>query len=331
MASAVQHSLLSPLPGLGTLKSRNSSDGYGENSVGDPTLGVETPTSSADPASERIDPVLLLSRPVEGFNHPRQHLFTDRLLGRFYEDSSLDAETRKTSKCLAGRLGTAGSNTTTRPSTTATTASHLRSSHSPTTTRRGGKRMHGSASARAVGREPGGGGLAGRKEQVQKEILEQKALIEKLEGRVASLSGGRGARNAASHGLSAPSKGDGERDANRHRQGTDDRPSTTPGPESVEAEQGRGDVECKYGSAEQVRIHRFQYILHERDMNDVANTGVNLRNTTKLYRIFDSSGTWLCVYCHVLAEELHRTYIRCRRSHEQAAPRRHFRRGAVYS
>lgn len=118
--------------------------------------------------------------------------------------------------------------------------------------------MHGNASARAVGREPGVGGLAGRKEQVQKEILEQKALIEKLEGRVASLSGGRGARNIASQRLSAPSKEDGERDASRHQQGADDRPSTTPGPESLEVEQGRGDVEClgdKYGSAEQVKIH----------------------------------------------------------------------------
>lgn len=247
MASAVQqHSLLSPLPDLGSLKSGgNHCDAYGGLDASVSVCGAQTPTSSADPASERIDPVLLLSRPVEGFNHPRQHLFTDRLLGRFYEDSSLDAETRKTSKCLAGRLGTAGSNTTTRPNTTATAAPHLRSSHSPTATRRGRKRMQGSASARALGssREPSGGGLAARKEQVQREILEQKALIEKLEGRVASLSGRgrRSTRPRASSGSPALEDIDGE--ASCLRQGADDRPATTPELESVAAGQEKDNDE----------------------------------------------------------------------------------------
>lgn len=235
----VGHTLVSPLPGLGTLKSGNNSNGHGGLPGGDPTLGSHTPTSSADPASERIDPLLLLSRPVEGFNHPRQHVFTDRLLGRFYEDSSLDAETRKTSKCLAGRLGTAGSHATTRPSTTATANSHFRPSRSPTT-RRGGKRMHGSASARAVGssREPGAG-LAGRKEQIQKEILEQKALIERLEGRVASLSG-RGRRSSAPRGSSAPSQDNRDSGASSRKQDTDDRPTTTPQPGSIASQEKRG-------------------------------------------------------------------------------------------
>lgn len=326
MASAVQHSQLSLLPGLGSLKSRdNNCDAYGENSVGDPIPDVQTPTSSADPASERIDPVLLLSRPVEGFNHPRQHLFTDRLLGRFYEDSSLDAETRKTSKCLAGRLGTAGSNTNTRPGTTATTASHLRSSHSPTTIRRGGKRMHGSASARAVGREPGGAGLAGRKEQVQKEILEQKALIERLEGRVASLSG-RGARNAASRGSSAPSKEDREREASRHRQcRTDDRPAMTPEPESMEVEQGSGVMEVLgdgHCSAEQVSNHSPEHVRVMLENSDVAGSQPHVHCDTGSLPLLQ----WLCAshfvpdtHVHVgilmdglmVPEELHRTHFRC--------------------
>lgn len=245
----VENTLVSPLPGLGTLKSGHS-DAYGGLPVGEPNpAGSQTPTSSADPASERIDPVLLLSRPVEGFNHPRQHVFTDRLLGRFYEDSSLDAETRKTSKCLAGRLGTAGSHSTTRPSTSATTNSHFRPSRSPTTTRRGGKRMHGSTSARALGssREPGAG-LAGRKEQIQKEILEQKALIERLEGRVASLSG-RGRRSSAPRGSSAPPQEGRQSVAGGPKQDADDRPTTTPQPESIAAQEERypeyaGDGYC---------------------------------------------------------------------------------------
>lgn len=248
MASAVQqHSLLSPLPELSSLKSGgNHCDTHGGGlDAGDSVCGVQTPTSSADPASERTDPVLLLSRPVEGFNHPRQHLFTDRLLGRFFEDSSLDAETRKTSKCLAGRLGTAGSHAATRPSTTATAAPHLRSSHSPTATRRGRKRMQGSASARALGRsrEAAGGGLAARKEQVEKEIQEQRALIEKLEGRVASLSG-RGRRSSRPRASSgSPASEDRDREGSRRRPGTDDRPVTKPEPERVAAGQGNGDGE----------------------------------------------------------------------------------------
>eukprot|EP00903_Cladosiphon_okamuranus_P009257 g8833.t1 len=241
-----ENTLVSPLPGLGKLKSGNS-DAYSGLPGGDPTPGSQTPTSSADPASERIDPVLLLSRPVEGFNHPRQHVFTDRLLGRFYEDSSLDAETRKTSKCLAGRLGTAGSHTSNRPSTTATTNSHFRPSRSPTTTRRGGKRMRGSASARALGssREPGAG-LAGRKEQIQNEILEQKALIERLEGRVASLSC-RGRRSSSARGSPSPSQEDEQSGASSRTQDTDDRPTTTPQPRSTATQQKGGTEDAGDG------------------------------------------------------------------------------------
>lgn len=307
MASVVQHSLLCPLPGLGTLKSRSSNcDAFGEYSVGD-IPGVQTPTSSADPGSERIDPVLLLSRPVEGFNHPRQHLFTDRLLGRFYEDSSLDAETRKTSKCLAGRLGTAGSTATTRPGTTATAASHLRSSHSPTTTRRSGKRMHGSASARAIGRETVGAGLAWRKEQVQKEILEQKALIEKLEGRVASLSG-RGARNAASRRSSALSEEDWGRDTSRRQEGTDNRPATTPESESMEMQPGSGDVENlgdKHVSAEQVRSRQPNTLLLQ-----VVTCCAYSGSKPLLHSIFVYTLRRLDTHSLMVADKLHRRHFR---------------------
>ncbi|CAN0258148.1 unnamed protein product [Ectocarpus sp. 12 AP-2014] len=239
MASAVQQ-LFSPLPDLGDLKSRNSNhDAFSGPAASEAIFGAQTPTSSEDPASERIDPVLLLSRPVEGFNHPRQHLFTDRLLGRFYEDSSLDAETRKTSKCLAGRLGTAGSKSTTRPSTTATTKPHSHSSHSPTTTRRGGKRMYGSTSARALDSSRGSG-LAERKEQVQKEILAQKQLIEKLEGRVASLSG-RGGRRAAPRGSSVPPQEESER-STTGRHDIDDQPATTTDAKQLHGEEVDHDL-----------------------------------------------------------------------------------------
>lgn len=262
----VENTLLSPLPGLGTLKSRNNnSDAYGGLSVGDPNPGSQTPASSADPTSDRIDPVILLSRPVEGFNHPRQHVFTDRLLGRFYEDSSLDAETRKTSKCLAGRLGTAGSHSNTRPSTTATTNSHLRPSRSPTTTRRGGKRMQGSASARALGssREPAGG-LAGRKEQIQEEILEQKALIERLEGRVASLSV-RGRRSSTLRGSSAPPQEDRQSGASGRKQDNDDRPTTTPQPESGAVQGKRGVEYAGDGGCSVVQVRNPPILNHVMD------------------------------------------------------------------
>ena len=164
MASAIQQCVLSPLPDLTALKSNVFEEGQaghdglrgsgGSGSRDRDRDATQTPSSSSGRTSEQCnDPVALLSRPVEGFHHPRQHVFTDRLVGRFYEDTSLDAETRKTSKCLAGRLGTAGSNTTTRPSTTAGGTVPLlrsRSSHSPKTARCG-KRMLGSASAHSLG------------------------------------------------------------------------------------------------------------------------------------------------------------------------------------
>lgn len=158
------------------------------------------------------DPVVLLTRPVEGFHHPRQHLFTDRLVGRFFEDSSLDAETRKINKCLAGRLGTAGTaGCGTRPGTATSGAalSHCQSHlhNTPAGDNFGGtwraRRIQGSSSSASLGSSGGraskGHGatrpqragctaLSARKEQVEKEIMEQKALIEKLEGRMASLS-----------------------------------------------------------------------------------------------------------------------------------------------
>lgn len=252
MASAVQHIVLTRPPATdnschNTSDARDARDGLDSNSERYP----HTPTSS-DPASERVDPVALLSRPVDGFHHPRQHYFTDRLIGRFYEDSSLDAETRKTSKCLAGRLGTAGSSTTTgistRPNTTtsnATTCPPLRSSHSPAVGSRRGKRMHASSSTRSLGRErtatlPGGvagtgNGLSGRKEQVEKEIMEQKALIEKLEGKMASLSSrGRLPESGdPGRGSTAPRQEElrGDFHGNRPNINVDDRPATTPGPE----------------------------------------------------------------------------------------------------
>lgn len=177
-----------------------------------------TPCSSSDREPQQsgrdslVDPVALLTRPVEGFHYPRQHLFTDRLVGRFFEDGSLDAETRKISKCLAGRLGTArtgGSSTRPGAATSVAALSHSQpySHNIPLEDTFGGtghaKRIHGGSSASSLGnrgncgskgqratrpQKAGCTGLSARKEQVEKEIMEQKALIEKLEGRMASLS-----------------------------------------------------------------------------------------------------------------------------------------------
>lgn len=273
MSSTVQHFVLTrPLvPDLGSVTSIAAENSCHNTSYARDGLDSKserlpyTPTSS-DPASERVDPVALLSRPVDGFHHPRQHFFTDRLIGRFYEDGSLDAETRKTSKCLAGRLGTAGSSTagiSTRPNTTTsnTTCPPCRSPHSPAVGSRRSKRMHASASARSLGREgaatlPGGvagmgTGLSGRKEQVEKEIMAQKALIERLEGKMASLSsGGRRTESGdTGRGSTAPHQeevgGDFHREPNDN---VDDRPATTPEPERGGDQAGdQRDQSCGYG------------------------------------------------------------------------------------
>lgn len=227
MASVAQRSAWSPLPNLRTVHDEagtkadlcDGQTGFKRREAATAATAIilaipERPTSSADPVSERIDPVAFLARPVEGFHHPRQHFFTDRLIGRFYEDSSLDAETRKSSKCLASRLDTARSSSSsskynnsnsTRPNTTAggsTAPGQFRSSNSPATTRRG-KRMQENSSAQALGTFKGrglsGGSLSSRKDQVEREILEQKALIDKLEGRMAALSS-RGRRKRADSG-----------------------------------------------------------------------------------------------------------------------------------
>lgn len=217
--------LFGKLPGCGLLEGGT-----------DPNLPHTPCSSSSDPEPEQrsnhdknndtIDPVVLLTRPVEGFHHPRQHVFTDRLVGRFFEDCSLDAETRKTNKGLAGRLGTAttaGSSNSTRPgtSTSGAAAPHIQS-HSYSVSAgdsfgsgRGSRRIHKSHSTSSLGNGgvrnscrghspgkkraqrvgvSGGTGLSARKEQVEREIMEQKALIEKLEGRMASLSSSRGHR-----------------------------------------------------------------------------------------------------------------------------------------
>lgn len=228
-------SLLSLRRPFNTSNSQNITNEYNKS----PTTPVnealpQTPCVSSEPeaSSNRIDPVALLSHPADGFHHPRQHLFTDRLVGRFYEDSSLDAETRKTTKCLAGRLGTAGAGST-RPSTTRGDAglSPVFRSPSPTAedfgcTRSSFRRMQGSTSIPSLNGGGGGGSgdgggskgvrsraagtnLSGRKGQVEKEILEQKALIEKLEGKMASLSShGRevGRKNNA-HGTAVGARG----------------------------------------------------------------------------------------------------------------------------
>lgn len=179
----------------------------------DPVRPQTASSGSSGPESERIDPVGLLSRPVEGFHHPRQHIFTDRLIGRFFEDTSLDAETRKLNKGLAGCLGNTGGGGggSTRPGLTATSGAvtplfrlHAAVVHSSSDDR--GRRMQGSASTSSL-RTSGGGstkvlstarsqrgggtGLSARKEHIEKEIVEQKALIEELEGRMASLSRGK--------------------------------------------------------------------------------------------------------------------------------------------
>lgn len=222
--------LLGKLPGCSLLVG-----GTGPNLPNTPCSSSSDPgpdqRSSRDNINGAVDPVVLLTRPVEGFHHPRQHFFTDRLVGRFFEDSSLDAETRKTNKGLAGRLGTAttaGSSSSTRPGTSTSGAAtpHIQS-HSYSVSAgdsfgsgRGSRRIQKSSSASSLGnggvrsscrghspvttrtqRVGGGGGggtgLSTRKEQVEREIMEQKALIEKLEGRMASLSSLRGHRAGA--------------------------------------------------------------------------------------------------------------------------------------
>lgn len=267
MAREVQNCcVLSPLLDLATIKDTPEAP-YRLVGGRDALPVSQTPTSS-DPTSERADPVTLLSLPVEGFHHPRQHVFTDKLVGRFYEDSSLDAETRKTSKCLAGRLGCGN---TARPRTTAGSSAAvppLRHLHSPAGTGRG-KCINASASSPTLGTATGGRaarqqqrgakgrGLSGKKEQVQKEIKEQKALIEKLEGRMASLSGygGRGADGChktgatAERGSTAPRQGEGDAD----RDDVDRRPATMPGPGHAGQERGGDYVDEENNSAAEVR------------------------------------------------------------------------------
>lgn len=259
MASIVQARVVSQLAELGSVENRNSFDPscFGLAEGTDPPLALpQTPTSSSEPAPEHVCPVARLAIHVDGFYYPRKHIFTDRLVGRFYEDSSLDAETRKTSKCLAGRLGTNNSNHTTRPNTTAgnlKTTPHWRSSSSPTSGRYNKvTAVEGSSSAedlaclkgRGTRQQPGGVmgiGLSARKEQVEREIMEQKALIEKLEGRMASMSSTRTAGGSfvgsdnTGRGATAPRK-DGL-EANRKEVG--DRPATTPGAQGTEGASDR--------------------------------------------------------------------------------------------
>lgn len=159
----------------------------------------ETLTSSEN-ATERLDSVALLSRPVKGYHHPRHHLFTDRLIGRFFEDCSLEAETRKKNKNLARRLSIAQGGSRGRLSTASSTSktfSRLQSSQS--SRNRCAKRVQHSLSDHALSdeRQTMGVRISASRKQVEKEIMEQKALIEKLEGQMASLSSrvGRARRN----------------------------------------------------------------------------------------------------------------------------------------
>ncbi|CBJ25687.1 hypothetical protein Esi_0008_0109 [Ectocarpus siliculosus] len=100
--------------------------------------------------------------------------------------------------------------------------------------------MYGSTSARALDSSRGSG-LAERKEQVQKEILAQKELIEKLEGRVASLSG-RGGHRAAPRGSSAPPQEESER-GTTGRHDIEDRPATTTDAKQPHGEEGDHDLD----------------------------------------------------------------------------------------
>ncbi|CAM9384356.1 unnamed protein product [Ectocarpus sp. 12 AP-2014] len=99
--------------------------------------------------------------------------------------------------------------------------------------------MYGSTSARALDSSRGSG-LAERKEQVQKEILAQKELIEKLEGRVASLSG-RGGRRAAPRGSSVPLQEESER-STTSRHDIEDQPATTTDAKQLHGEEGDHDL-----------------------------------------------------------------------------------------
>lgn len=189
-----------PFPDPGSVNS-NTIERHGEfvnkaSLDGNPLLGKdsavapETPTLPEN-ATEHLDSVMLLSRPVKGYHHPRHHLFTDRLIGRFFEDCSLDAETRKKNKSSARHLSIAQSGSRGRLSTTSSTSKtfpHLQSSQS--SRNRCGKRIHLSLSDHDLSdeRQTMGVRISTSRKQVEKEIMEQKALIEKLEEQMASLS-----------------------------------------------------------------------------------------------------------------------------------------------
>lgn len=204
-----------PLPDLGSINSNiighhdelvNKTSFDGTPLLGnDSAVAPETPTSSEN-ATKRLDSVALLSRPVKGYHHPRHHLFTDRLIGRFFEDCSLEAETRKKNKTFAGRLSISQNGSRGRPSTTSSTSKtfpHLPSPHS--SRRKCGKRVHLSLSDHALSdeRQTMRLRISASREQVENEIMEQKALIEKLEGQMASLSS-RVGRARHSENVDAP-------------------------------------------------------------------------------------------------------------------------------
>lgn len=189
------HPFAAVLPvGLQPEQSPNTSrDGGGEA-----VDAIPKTSCASEPESGHVDPIVMLSRPVEGFHHPRQHFFTDRLIGRFYEDSSLDAETRKTHKCLAGRAGST-SKSAGHPAHTAkgTTSPHSSSHPVVACSGRSRTRLQGNSS---VGSSLAGGRgqrvraskpFSSKREQLEKEIEEEQIQIKKLEEKLASLGSRR--------------------------------------------------------------------------------------------------------------------------------------------
>lgn len=157
-------------------------------------VAPRTPNAS-ESESIRGDSVVSLSRPVDGFHHPRNHVFTDSLVGRFYADSSLDAETRKTNKCLAGRLRTARSGTPpssivargfTLPNNQNHKSPHFRSSgrdaRYPRRSKPNSSTGHGKGQSESTSTA-----TLSKRQQIEKEIAEQKVLMKKLRGRMTSL------------------------------------------------------------------------------------------------------------------------------------------------
>lgn len=235
----------------------------GSRCGGDEAIDVvpQTPNSS-EPENSLINSVALLSRPIEGFHYPRQHLFTDGLVGRFYEDSSLDAEIRKANKSLAGRLGNARCDT--RPSLIKDIMILPHSSNHPLprdshSTKKQAQECfvippEDSKSGRA---HAAGSMLSSRKEHIEKEIMEQKALIQELEEKMALL-GSHGRMKSTTETSARGSMRVQETSHSLEGVGVDEKMSTSQQPcskkEGVEGQPCESIREIEYNQDAKVRV-----------------------------------------------------------------------------